>query len=142
MTKNNMANNNQKWLLYGFIILAILNIILLGYIVMGLGGKGVGLSPGLPSAGCSDTDFSTVCQMGDYGVAQMFLGKSYIQGIPTGNKLKISGISGSSEGPTNVEINGNLKINSPLAQETAPSRRAKNVTTPYLFAEEGIVMRL
>ncbi|MBI2628799.1 hypothetical protein HYW74_01820, partial [Candidatus Pacearchaeota archaeon] len=64
MTKIIMANNN-KWLLYGFIILAILNIILLGYIVMGLSGKSVGLSPSGPASYCTDTSTGTFCFIGD-----------------------------------------------------------------------------
>ncbi|MBS3092006.1 hypothetical protein J4466_01160 [Candidatus Pacearchaeota archaeon] len=125
MTKNNMANNNQKWLLYGFIILAILNIVLLGYIVMGIGGvslgKGnVGLSPN-SGDDCSGVFSNGICLNGDpTDINLLSLGNSQIIGttdtntplkILSGPKgIRLAGKSGNNEIATNVEINGSLSL--------------------------------
>ena len=121
-------NNNPKWLLWGFIILAILNIILLGYIVMGLSGKNVGLSP-IVNAGpdlCNDGKPETVCWIGDIlGDTQLQIKGSKIREHASDSQLqilsdkaggiKLSGIKYNGQNPpteipTIVNINGDLSV--------------------------------
>src|SRR3989338_214750 len=114
-----MKNNNKKWLLYGFIILAILNIVLLGYIVIGLGGGNVGLSPFPWGDQCNDpNNLLSPCTIGDpvYNT-QLQIRGSQIKDYINDHELKI--LSGS--GGVNIK---NIKI-SGIDYTTSPPREVR-----------------
>ncbi|MFA6023190.1 MAG: hypothetical protein WC781_03820 [Candidatus Pacearchaeota archaeon] len=117
--------NNNNWMMWGFIVLVILNIILIGYIFMGLN-KGVSLSPSGSSSGCTDTNPTTACYIGDkdgptavqvYRSAIIDAGADYLS-IQTAEPkgVKISGINTK----RNLTVNGNLYVNGSIKADNLP----------------------
>ena len=142
------------------VVLVILNIVLLGYIMMGLSGGNVGLSPFPTSWGdkCNDGNMGIPCKMGDPTKSTQFLlrtsqirdyygdqngdGLKILSGVSLGdgsNKkiIKLAGIENGNEVPSAVTVNGFLSATGGIQGDSLAATQALNVGADRLIVSSS-----